>query len=293
MLDHRGPFRLLVTPVVAVVLAVIFGFSFPSIAQQSVAVDPYMAVLRTDPKTIVPGETATLDFFVMDAALMAPGDGLNISAHLLMATMPGKGLDQPSVTPGSEPGHYLIRVTFPHAEEYTLDLNVKSPAGGSAILSFKVTPGRGGEGVSTSFEHGSQEMAGMQMKATLGNWSTNREGSGTSWQPDSSRMSMKMLPSLGGFDFSTMGIIQGGYVDDGGKRGDKGLFSNSMLMLTGRRELGGGTLGLHFMTALDPFINGKDGVPNLFQNGFDVHGVAVGDRLRANVIASLVESGPR
>ena len=132
---------------------------------------------------------------------------------------------------------------------------------------------------------------GMGMKATLGDWSANREGSGTAWQPDSSPMFMKMLPSLGGFDLSTMGTIQAGYVNAGGKRGDDGFFSQSMIMLMGRKELGGGILGLHFMTSLDPIINGEDGVPNLFQNGFDVDGVAVGDRKDPhNVFAELALS---
>ena len=101
----------------ALVAAIVtIGVSLPSLGQQSVIVDPYMAVLQNDPTTIGPGKAATLDISV-----------------------------------------------------------------------------------------GSQGMAGMQMKANLGNWSANREGSGTSWQPDSSPMFMKMLPSLGGFEFGTMG----------------------------------------------------------------------------------------
>ena len=121
-------------------------------------------------------------------------------------------------------------------------------------------------------------MAGMRMKAILGNWSANRESSGTSWQPDSSPMYMKPLHSFGGFEFGAMGTIQAGYVDDGGKRGDKGFFSNSMVMLMGRKDLSGGALGLHFMSSLDPILNGDHGVPNLFQNGFTVRGVDISDR---------------
>ena len=188
------------TALVAAIVTI--GLSLPSLGQQSVIVDPYMAVLQTEPTTIFPGKAATLDISV-----------------------------------------------------------------------------------------GSQGMAGMQMKANLGNWSANREGSGTSWQPDSSPMFMKMLPSLGGFEFGTMGTIQAGYVDAGGKRGDKDVFSQSMIMLMGRRDLGGGTLGFHFMTSLDPFVNGREGVPNLFQNGFAVGGVDIGDRKDPhNVFAELAVS---
>ena len=131
----------------------------------------------------------------------------------------------------------------------------------------------------------------MTMKADLGTWPANREGSGTSWQPDSSPMFMKMLKPVGGFDTSLMGIVDGGYVNDGGKRGDKGFFSNSMIMLMGRKETGGGILGLHFMTSLDPFIIGSHGNPNLFQSPFTVHGVDIADRKDPhNVFAELAAS---
>lgn len=121
-------------------------------------------------------------------------------------------------------------------------------------------------------------MAAMPMKGVFGNWPASREGSGTSWQADSSPMFMKPLPSAGGFEVSAMGTAQAGVVNDGGKRGGKGFFSNTMLMLMGRKEVGGGTLGLHFMTSLDPFINGERGVPDLFQNPFTVKGADVSDR---------------
>jgi hypothetical protein len=116
------------------------------------------------------------------------------------------------------------------------------------------------------------------MHGDYGAWPLSREGSGTTWQPDSSPMFMKNLPSLGGFDLRAMGTIQGGYVSAGGKRGDQSLFSNSMVMLMASKDMGGGTLGLHFMTSLDPLINGRKGVPNLFQNSFTVHDVDINDR---------------
>lgn len=125
---------------------------------------------------------------------------------------------------------------------------------------------------------GATSMAAMPMKGIFGNWPASREGSGTSWQVDSSPMFMKPLPSAGGFEVSAMGTAQAGVVNDGGKRGGKGFFSNTMLMLMGRKEVGGGTLGLHFMTSLDPFVNGSHGVPDLFQNPFTVNGAGVGDR---------------
>ena len=271
----------------AFVLAATIGLSPPSRAQQTVTADTYMAVLKTDLKTIAPGKAVTLDIFVMDATSMAPGQGLSVVASLSMPAISGMALETPKVAPGDKPGHYGVQLTFPQAGEYELDLNIKAAADNRATLSFTITPGSTGVGA----KNGLQGMAGTQMKTSFGNWATNREGSGTSWQSDSSPMFMKMLPSFGGFDFSTMGTIQAGYVDAGGKRGDNDPFSESMIMLMGRRDVGGGTLGLHLMTSLDPFINGREGVPNLFQNGFTLHGVDIGDRKDPhNVFAEFAAS---
>ncbi len=247
---------------------------------QTVTGNSYTAALKTDPKTIQPGKSTTLDIYIMDSTSKTPSENLTITASFNMPAMTGMTLDQPKVTLSDKPGHFNVQLTFPHAGSYKLALTVNPTTGKSATLSFNITPGSaGGAAVKDmSGMSGMSGMQGMQMKASLGNWLASREGSGTSWQPDSSPMFMKTLGSLGRFDLSAMGTIQGGYVDDGGTRGDRGFFTNSMLMLMGRRELGGGTLGLHFMTSLDPIINGRHGVPNLFQNGFTVHGVDIGDR---------------
>ncbi len=266
----------------ASMLAFTLGLLLPSLAQ-TVTANPYMAALKTNPKTIQPGKSATLDIFIMNLPSMTPSANLTVTASLTMPAMAGMTLDQPNVIPGNVPGHYSVRLTFPQAGSYTLDLTVNPATGKGATLSFKISPGNAGDGAMKAMPgmpgmQGMASMQGMQMKGSLGNWLANREGSGTSWQPDSSPMFMKMLPSLGGFEFGTMGTLQAGYVDAGGRRGDRGFFSNSMIMLMGRKELGGGVLGLHFMTSLDPLLNGARGVPNLFQNGFTVHGIDVGDR---------------
>lgn len=152
--------------VFALVLVVTIGLLLPSLAQQTVTVEPYMAVLKTDPKTIAPGKAATLDIFVMDASSMEPSPGLSVTASLSMSAMSGMTLETPKVTPGDKPGHYNVRVTFPHSEEYKLDLNVKTPVSKSVLLSFKITPGSVGEGAMKGME-GMEGMAGMQRKATL------------------------------------------------------------------------------------------------------------------------------
>ena len=240
-------------------------------AQTSVTSGPYMAQLTTDQKSIPTGESTTIDVFLMDAATMAARPGLTVKAKLTMPSMASMLLDDATVTPAGEPGHYKIQVTFPHTGEYRLALSVQAPGTKPIDLAFSIQPGSG---------HASSEMSmgGMRMEATLGKWSANREGSGTAWQPDATPMYMRMLPSLGGFELSLMGTVQAGFVNSGGKRGDKAFFSNSMLMLMGRKEVGRGTIGFHLMTSVDPEINGQYGVPNLFQTGETANGKPLVDR---------------
>lgn len=134
------------------------------------------------------------------------------------------------------------------------------------------------------------DMKGMQkgeMKGTQGDWSMARQGSGTSWLPDTSPMFMKSLPSKGGFDLSLMGSASLNYADAGGTRGASQLFSNSMAMLMGRKGYSdGGVLGFQFMASLDPVFNGKKGYPNLFQTGETENGMPLKDRQHPHDLVS-------
>ncbi|MBS1713000.1 MAG: hypothetical protein JST30_01550 [Armatimonadetes bacterium] len=116
------------------------------------------------------------------------------------------------------------------------------------------------------------------MKGKLGDWMMSKEGSGTSWMPESSPMFMKALGRWGGFDVSLMGMASANYTDAGGKRGDSQFFSTSMVMVMGRREVGGGIFGLQGMFSLDAAFNGKKGYPNLFQTGETENGKPLQDR---------------
>jgi hypothetical protein len=105
-------------------------------------------------------------------------------------------------------------------------------------------------------------MAGMSaMASKLGPWSMSRDGSGTSWLPESSPMFMTMLPKAGRYDLSLMGFITFDESNTTGPRGDHRFFSNSMPMLMATRQTGGGTLGLNLMVSLDPIFNGEYGYP--------------------------------
>lgn len=239
-------------------------------AQQTITVGPYMATLNAGTRPTAASRSATFDLFVMDSVSMAASERLALTARFSMPSMAGMVLDAPVISPGDKPGHYAIKLTFPHDGVYRLDVSVPSKSGKSVVLSFDVKPGTSSEAP--------MAMEGMSMRAALGSWPANREGSGTSWLPDSSPMFMKMLPSVGGFELSTMGTIQSGYVDAGRPRGAKGFFSDSMVMLMGQKQVGGGTVGFNFMGSLDPVINGQFGVPDLFQTGETAHGVPLVDR---------------
>ncbi len=128
-----------------------------------------------------------------------------------------------------------------------------------------------------------------EMKGTQGDWSMSRQGSGTSWIPESSPMFMKMLPSRNGFDLGVMGSLSLNYADAGGKRGDSQLFSSSMGMLMARRGYAdGGVLGFQLMASLDPVFNGKKGYPNLFQTGETANGMPLRDRQHPHDLLSEI-----
>jgi hypothetical protein len=98
-----------------------------------------------------------------------------------------------------------------------------------------------------------------------------RQASGTSWQPDSTPLdgSMQM-----GQDWMTMwhGLANLVYDRQGGPRGERKTFSNSMLMFMAQRAMPQATLGLRLMISADPLM-GSNGYPELFQTGETADGV--------------------
>ncbi len=110
-------------------------------------------------------------------------------------------------------------------------------------------------------------MGEMSMTGLLGPYSMMREGSGTSWQPDSTVMEMSHV-MRGDWTLMPMAFINAVYSDaQSGRRGDDDTFAESMAMLMAHREWAGGTLGVRAMVSLDPSLVGQDGYPLLFQTG--------------------------
>ena len=105
----------------------------------------------------------------------------------------------------------------------------------------------------------------MPMAGLLGPYAMTREGSGTSWAPDSTPMS-GLMNVHGPWSGMIHGFADLIYDDQGGPRGDTQTFSTSMLMLMARREVSDGAFGVRLMVSGDPFM-GKRGYPLLFQTG--------------------------
>jgi len=123
-----------------------------------------------------------------------------------------------------------------------------------------------GHDMSSTASTANDEMAGA-----LGPHSMSREGSGTSWQPDTTPIAGLHLRQ-GEWSVMAHGLVNAIYDKQTGPRGDGMAFIQSMAMLMGNRPLGPGTLGLRAMLSLDPTM-GKSGYPLLFQTGETADGM--------------------
>ena len=103
------------------------------------------------------------------------------------------------------------------------------------------------------------------IKAFLGPYPITREGSGTSWQPDSTPHE-GIHAAYGDWMIMSHALINGVYDRQGGPRGGDKTFAGGMLMGMAERPLGDGTLGFRAMLSPDPFM-GPSGYPLLFATG--------------------------
>jgi len=116
------------------------------------------------------------------------------------------------------------------------------------------------------------EMHQHEMRGFLGPYPIQREGSGTSWLPDTT-------PHFGVHatygDWQTMyhALFNLVYDHQGGPRGADKTFVNGMFLGMAERPLGEGTWGLRAMLAPDPFM-GANGYPLLYATGETADGRA-------------------
>lgn len=118
-----------------------------------------------------------------------------------------------------------------------------------------------------------------QMAGVTGPWTMAREGSGTSWLPDSSLLYGRMFQPVRGWETMAMGQLVASGMSVSGPRGSEQLAGMSQLMWMARRNgTGGSTQGLRLMVSADAWMNGGRGYQNLFQTGETSGGVALVDR---------------
>lgn len=108
------------------------------------------------------------------------------------------------------------------------------------------------------------------MPGALGSYAMTRDGSGTSWLPDTSPME-----ALHGAYGDWMTMLHGSLVladtQQSGPRGAAATFSESMIMGSARRDIGDSAFTARAMMSADP-INGAAGYPLLLQTGETANG---------------------
>jgi Heavy metal binding domain len=126
--------------------------------------------------------------------------------------------------------------------------------------------------------HESHEMH-MEMRSTIDLADPmSREGSGTSWLPDSSPMYGKMF-MLGEDMLMLHGAIFPRYTNVSTRRGDDRIDAPNWFMAMFSQPLGDSTqFGSRLMMSLDPLTEGGRGYPLLFQTGESWHDQPLHDR---------------
>jgi len=127
--------------------------------------------------------------------------------------------------------------------------------------------------------HAPEAMSAMPGMAMSPGGGAYGEGSGTARVPANEGAMHGVDLSTGGWALMLHGYAWGAYTDQGGPRGDKEAFVQSMAMLSASHDLGSGVhLQLRSMLSLDPLMGAK-GYPNLFATGETANGtVALIDR---------------
>jgi len=148
---------------------------------------------------------------------------------------------------------------------------------GPAHQAHKETGGHAGhQRAGQNGRHGShgtpdnQPHTGHAMRGFLGPYPMNREGSGTSWLPDTTPHT-GIHATYGEWQTMWHALFNVVYDKQGGPRGDNMTFLNGMFMGMAQRPLGDGTFGLRAMLSPDPFM-GPRGYPLLLATGETANG---------------------
>lgn len=105
-----------------------------------------------------------------------------------------------------------------------------------------------------------------------------RDGSGTGWQPIDNPMQM-LMGQAGPWTTMLHWSAFVDYDNQGGPRGDQGIYSQNWIMASAARPVGQrGVFQARTMMSLDPLTVGKKGYPSLFQTGETYQGEPLIDR---------------
>jgi hypothetical protein len=119
-------------------------------------------------------------------------------------------------------------------------------------------------GKMSGMDHGAAH-GGHEMKGFLGPYGMGREGSGTSWQPDTSPHE-GIHAQYGEWMTMWHAMFNGDYDNQGGPRGDTKTFVSGMVMAMAQRQVDASTFGFRAMLSPEPFM-GAGGYPNLLATG--------------------------
>ncbi len=112
----------------------------------------------------------------------------------------------------------------------------------------------------------------MAMHGMYGTYPMERDATGTSWQPSSTRMpGIHRMPDE--WLLMTHGYLMAIYDDQGGPRGRKEFFSESMFMFTAQKDIERSTFALRSMISLEPATIECQGYPLLLQTGETCNGI--------------------
>jgi hypothetical protein len=103
------------------------------------------------------------------------------------------------------------------------------------------------------------------MEGFYGVYNAGREGSGTSWLPDSTPMDGYHF-AAGGWSFMVHGFANFVGQKESEPRGSSEFFSTNMFMISAHRGVGSGKIGFRFGASMEPTL-GREGYPLLLQTG--------------------------
>jgi hypothetical protein len=117
-----------------------------------------------------------------------------------------------------------------------------------------------------------QDRFQMKMHGIYGSYPMQRDSTGSSWIPSSTKMP-SIHQTIDEWFLMTHGFLMAIYDHQGGYRGKDKFFSENMLMTTSQKDFQKATFALRGMISLEPATIGCNGYPLLLQTGETCNGI--------------------